>query len=165
MILNAIFAVIMVELIIVGWIDLKTCKISNRWIIINIIISAGLHVAYKDIYPFTLETLIFPLGFITVGFFLYLLNIMGAGDSKFLASLFLIIPLQYHLMFFEKLVLSTVAVGATMLVFRIMRNARTLKAYYLSRYWAGIKETLRSRFSYAPVICIAWMLMGFILWK
>ena len=165
MILNTIFAVIMAELLIVGWIDLKTCKISNRWIIVNFIISAGLHITFRDIYPLTLETLIFPFGFIAGGFFLYLLNIMGAGDSKFLASLFLIIPLQYHLMFFEKLVLSTVAVGATMLVFRIMRNARTLKAYYLSRYWAGIKETLRSRFSYAPVICIAWMLMGFILWK
>ncbi|MFP5386467.1 MAG: prepilin peptidase [Bacteriovoracia bacterium] len=165
MILNAVFALIMVELLVVGWIDLKTCKISNRWVVANFLISIGLHMAFRDVYPLTWETLIFPLGFIAIGFILYLLNIMGAGDSKFLASLFLIIPLQYHLMFFEKLVLSTVAVGATMLMFRIMRNARTLKAYYLSRYWAGIKDTLRSRFSYAPVICVAWMLMGFILWK
>lgn len=165
MILPSIFGLILVELIIVGWIDFKTEKISNLWVLVNILLSLVFHLAFRDQYPFSLELLLFPAGFIGIGFILYLMNIMGAGDSKFLASLFLIIPLEYHLTFFEKLVLSTIVTGAFLLVFRIIRNGSTLKAYYISHYWAGIKLTLKSRFSYAPVICVAWILMGFNLWR
>lgn len=165
MILAMIFAFVLLELTIVGWVDLKTEKISNRWVIFNFFLSLVFHLTLRELYPLSLEVLIFPSGFIGIGFILYLMNIMGAGDSKFLASLFLIIPLEYHWMFFEKLVLSTVVTGAFLLIFRIIRNRSTLKAYYFSHYWAGIKQTLKSRFSYAPVICVAWILMGFTIWK
>lgn len=148
-----------------GWIDLKTEKISNKWVMLNIVLSVVLHLAFMEYYPFSLELFLFPSGFIGIGFILYLMNVMGAGDSKFLASLFLIIPLEFHLMFFEKLVFSTVATGAILLTFRIIKNSSTLKTYYISRYWPGIKETLKSRFSYAPVICVAWILLGINIWK
>jgi prepilin peptidase CpaA len=108
---------------------------------------------------------LFPLGFIGIGFLLYLLNIMGAGDSKFLASLFLIIPLEFHLLFFEKLVISTVITGSVLITFKVFKNASTLKSYFISQYWKGIRDILKSRFSYAPVICVAWILLGFNLWN
>lgn len=165
MILTLIFSLVLLELIIVGWIDFKTEKISNYWVLFNLALSVIFHVILSDQYPFNFEVLLFPSGFIGIGFILYLMNIMGAGDSKFLASLFLIIPLEYHLMFFEKLVLSTIVTGSCLLLFRIIINGATLRAYYISRYWAGIKQTLKSRFSYAPVICVAWILMGINLWK
>lgn len=153
------------ELLIVGWIDFKTRKISNKWIFFNAGLAVLLHFLVKDLYPFSWEILIIPAAFIFIGFFLYLINVMGAGDSKFLASLFLVIPPEFHLMFFEKLVLSTVITGATLLMLQILRNGSTLKAYFISRYWAGIKDAIRSRFSYAPVIVVAWILLGFNLWK
>lgn len=165
MILAIIFALVLLELIFVAWIDYKTEKISNRWIIVNAAASVILHATVRSLYPLSWEVLLFPVGFIVIGFLLYLVNVMGAGDSKFLASLFLVIPLEFHLLFFSKLVISTIVVGACLLIIRIIKNGGTLKAYFVSHYWQGIKQTLKSRFSYAPVIFLAWIIMGINLWN
>lgn len=165
MILAFVFSLILLELLAVGWIDLKTKKISNKWIFVNLLASLILHVFVSSLYPLSWEVLIFPVGFIAIGFFLFLVNVMGAGDSKFLASLFLIIPLEYQIMFFEKLVVSTVLTGSVLLIYKIITNIDKIKAYLLSRYWIGIKEVIKSRFSYAPVVTVAWILLGFNLWK
>lgn len=164
MILSIVFTLILIELMVVAWIDYKTEKISNKWILANVLISVVLHASVRTLYPFSWEVLLFPVGFIIVGFLLYLLNIMGAGDSKFLASLFLIVPLEFHLMFFSKIVISTIVVGATLLILRLIKHGPQLKAYFVSQYWEGVKTTLKSRFSYAPVIFIAWILMGMEIW-
>jgi prepilin peptidase CpaA len=164
MILSIVFTLILIELMVVAWIDYKTEKISNKWILANVFISVVLHASVRTLYPFSWEVLLFPVGFIIVGFLLYLLNIMGAGDSKFLASLFLIVPLEFHLMFFSKIVISTIVVGATLLILRLIKHGPQLKAYFVSQYWEGVKTTLKSRFSYAPVIFIAWILMGMEIW-
>lgn len=162
---TVIFFLILIELFFVGWIDLKTKKISNRWVLANIGASVVAHLLLSDLYPFTWSVFFFPMGFLTGGFLLYLLGIMGAGDSKFLASLFLLIPLEFHLTFFEKLIYSTMITGSFLLLFKVFEHGQTLKAYIFSRYWKGIKQTISSRFSYAPVICVAWILMGLYLWK
>lgn len=164
MILTVVFGFIMLELLTVAWIDFKTAKISNKWILVNAVVSILLHVFLRNLYPLSWEVLLFPVGFIVIGFFLYLANIMGAGDSKFLASLFLIVPPEFHLPFFEKLVLSSICVGTLLFSYRIYKNSFALKAYFVSRYWAGIRETLKSRFSYAPVIFLAWVILGFNIW-
>lgn len=165
MILSFIFGVILLELLVVGWIDFKTEKISNKWIAVNLVLSVLLHSLFSNLYPVSWEALIFPLGFVVIGFLLFHLKIMGAGDSKFLASLFLIIPLEYQLLFFEKLIISTILTGAILLTYKLISKRDKLKAYFLSRYWDGIKETIKSRFSYAPVVTLAWILLGFHLWR
>lgn len=165
MILAIVFALILLELVVVAWIDFKREKISNKWILVNLIASVGLHVLAGSLYPPSWEVLIFPLGFIVVGFFLYLLNIMGAGDSKYLASLFFVIPLEFHLLFFEKLVVSSLITGGILFLYRIFTNRSKLRSYFANNYWAGIRETIKSRFSYAPVICLAWIILGINLWK
>lgn len=164
MILSLVFALILVQLLIVGWIDYKTEKISNKWIAVNIAVSVVLHLFVRSLYPLSWEVIIFPVGFIVVGFLLFLMNIMGAGDSKYLASLFLIVPLEYQIIFFEKLVLSTVFTGSILLLYKIITQRQKLKAFFISRYWGGIKETIQSRFSYAPVVTVAWILLGFNIW-
>lgn len=165
MILAVIFSLIFIELALVGWIDFKTQKISNRWILVNFLASIFFHFAFREIYPLSWEMLIFPFGFIFIGFFLYLLNVMGAGDSKFLASLFLLVPLDLHLVFFEKIVMSTICTGACLFLFRVIVNRGDLKAFVISQHWEGIKQILRSRFSYAPVILLAWIFLGINEWK
>jgi prepilin peptidase CpaA len=165
MILSIIFALILCELLIVGWIDFKTEKISNRWILVNFIGSIFLHTFVQNLYPLSWEVLIFPLGLIAIGFFLFLINVMGAGDSKYLASLFLIIPLEYQMLFFEKLVVSTIITGSILLLFKVFTQREKIRAYVLSRYWIGIKDAIKSRFSYAPVVTVAWILLGLKLWK
>lgn len=162
--LALVYGVILVELLIVGWIDIKQKIISNYWILANLTLSIVFHVTLNELYPVTWEILIFPMGFIIIGFFLFLMGVMGAGDSKFIASLFLLIPLEYHMMFFEKLILSTMVTGFILLAWKIAHNRVILKTYVFSQYWAGIKETIRSKFSYAPVLVIAWILLGLKIW-
>lgn len=160
-----VFSLVLMELLVVAWIDFKTHKISNNWSLLNISLAVVLYFTLGTLYPLNWEVLFFPLGFIVIGFILYLMNIMGAGDSKFLASLFLLIPLEYHLLFFEKLVLSTIITGVFLLTYRIIRNSGKLKAYLISQYWEGVKVTLKSRFSYAPVIFMAWLILGLNIWR
>lgn len=165
MVLALIFTLIAVELIVVGLIDIKSKKISNKWVILNIVVSVILHLTVSAFYPMTWEVFLFPLGFLVGGFILFLWNVMGAGDSKFLASLFLIIPVEYHFPYFEKLVLVTMLTGASLLTIKALKNFREMGFFLLTKYWEGIKQTIRSRFSYAPVIFIAWILLGFNIWN
>jgi prepilin peptidase CpaA len=160
-----IFSLILFELMLVAWIDFKTEKISNKWIMTNLLISLIFYISIRPLYPLSLEILVFPVGFIVVGFLLYLLKIMGAGDSKYLASLFLLIPLEFHVLFFEKLVLSTLVTGSILFTFRVIKHSSDLKAYIIGHHWEGVKLTLKSRFSYAPVILLAWMMLGLNIWK
>jgi len=160
-----VYCLILFELFTVAWIDFRTEKISNKWILVNLIGSVILHLTLGSYYLLSWEIIIFPLGFILFGFLLFLINVMGAGDSKFLASLFLLIPLALHTLFFEKLVLATLVTGLILFLYRIAKNGSKLKAFLHSHHWQGVKETLQSRFSYAPVILLAWLVLGAELWR
>jgi prepilin peptidase CpaA len=159
-----IYVLIMSELALVAWIDLKTQKISNLWLPFNLIMTLVLYLLLPALYPFTWEIFVFPVGWIVIGFILFLLNIMGAGDSKFLASLFLLIPLEQQLPFLGKLVLATMAVGMILLSGRVIKNFSQIRFFVLTKQWEGITKIIRSRFSYAPVMFLAWLLFGGELW-
>ncbi|MGE3609453.1 MAG: prepilin peptidase [Bacteriovoracaceae bacterium] len=156
---------ITMEILIVAYLDFKLKKISNYWVVLNIILSAVFYLFWSTQYPWSWELFLFPVGFVFLGFVLFLMNIMGAGDSKYLASLFLIIPVEYHLPFFEKIIYSTLIVGAISLIIKIFQNFRKMKVFIFSYYWAGVKDIIKSRMSYAPVIFLAWLLFGVSLWK
>jgi prepilin peptidase CpaA len=160
-----IYALILVELLIVSWIDIKIKKISNLWLLINLILAITFHFLFPDAYHVEWATFIFPVGWIVVGFILYVLGIMGAGDSKFLASLFLMIPLKLHEGMLEKVLYSTVVVGFVMLTFKIGRDFKKIKAYALSTHWQEFKQSIRSNFSFAPVVLLAWIMLGVEQWK
>jgi prepilin peptidase CpaA len=160
-----IYFFILSELLIVSWIDIKIKKISNIWFLINLVLGVFFHFFYPDVYHWEWASLIFPVGWIVVGFILFVVKIMGAGDSKFLASLFLLIPLGQHAAMFEKVLYSTLVVGLCMLSFKIAKDFKNIKAYALSMYWQGFKESIRSNFSFAPVVLLAWILLGVEQWK
>jgi prepilin peptidase CpaA len=160
-----IYGLVLLELTIVSWMDIKTKKILNYWFMINVILSFIFHLIFPQLYPWTWAILIFPAGSIVLGFLFFLMNIMGAGDSKYLASLFLLLPLEQHMLFFENVLVSTMVVGFILLSFTIVRNFSEIKAYSLTAHWVGLKERIRSHFSYAPVILLAWTLLGWNLWK
>lgn len=160
-----VFGCLLTELLVVSWIDLKRQKIFNIWPLINIFLAIVFHLVYREFFPLSWEVIIFPLGFFVFGFLLFLLNIMGAGDSKYLASLFLVTPTKLHFPFFEKILLVTTFVGLILLGLKVLKNFQSLKAHIISRHWQGIRDTIKSRFSYAPVILIAWILLGIEIWK
>ena len=154
------FILLGLELLVVAYLDLKHKKISNLWSLLNLAIFPVLLFLLPGIYVLDWSLLIFPLGFIVIGFILFLLDIMGAGDSKYLASLFLLIPLDRQFLYFEKLVQVTLIVGALLLIKTVLKNMDKIKAYFVSHHWRGFKDLIRSRFSYAPVMFLAWILFG-----
>lgn len=158
------FSGLAAELLMVAIIDIKTQKISNFWPLFNLLLFLIFLVAWPSQYFWDPAILIFPVGFVLIGFILFLMNIMGAGDSKFLASLFLLIPVEYHFEYAEKLLLMTMVVGAVLLLRTFFHNRLEMKAFFLSHHWMGILSLIRSRFSYAPVIFLAWILLGMQQW-
>jgi prepilin peptidase CpaA len=162
--MKILIAIVLVELLIVSVVDLKKKKISNIWFLVNIILAVIFHLTMKETFPFSAEMFIFPVGWILGGFVLFLLNIMGAGDSKYLASLFLMVPVEYHMVLFGKILSSTIIVGIILVTMKLIKDFKKLKAYSLANYWVGVRETIKSRFSYAPVILLAWILFGANIW-
>lgn len=151
------------ELVLVSFIDVRTKKISNLWSLLHIVIFAGMCL-YAGEFP-ELAHFIFPLGMVVAGFILFVFHIMGAGDSKYLASIFLLTPTQLHMPFMEKLLMVTIFVGSILLLMRFVKSAAKIKAYLRTFYFKALRAEIHSRFSYAPVILVAWILFGTALWQ
>lgn len=156
----ALYIFILLELLIVGYLDFKYKKIKNLWTFINLGIYFLAIWIFKDYYFFDIKTFIWPLGFLFVGFFLFALKIMGGGDSKFLFSFFLIIPEVLHEVFFMNLVYATIVVGLLMLIFNTAKNFDKLKLAYVYRNLRYVKDVYGSKFAYAPIIGLSWVFFG-----
>lgn len=159
-----VFIFLIIQLIVVSAIDIRKSKISNRWVLLNLGLAPVVYFTFPSTYHWDWAVLFFPLGFIIFGFILFLMGIMGAGDSKFLASLFLLIPGEEQWNFAEMLLYATLLVGFLLLVRTIVKKRSEVKAYLISHHWRGLLSLIESRFSYAPVILIAFSLTGVLKW-
>ena len=155
-----VYIFISIQLLFVAYIDFKTQKIANMWMIINFIFFCLLSVVFPTIYLWSIHALIFPLAFLFVGFALYVMNIMGGGDSKYLSSLYLLVPLNLQETVFTYLLYATILVGSTLLLFNLLKNLDIIIIHFKMRDIAGIKKIFGKKFTYAPVIFIAWMWFG-----
>lgn len=158
-----LFSFLLIELLFVSYIDIRTKKISNLWSLVHIVLFIGLMLYAQEFPAFT--HFIFPVGMIVVGFVLFVFHIMGAGDSKYLASIFLLIPTPYHMLFMEKLLTVTIFVGTILLIMKFVKSAAKIKAYLMTFYLKAVQKELHSRISYAPVILVSWILFGIALWQ
>jgi len=155
-----VYLFLSIQLLFVAYTDFKTRTISNFWPIINIFVFLNLMWIFPQIYLFKWQILIFPIAFIFVGFILFLMKIMGGGDSKYLSSMFLLIPIEVQDTAFIYLLYTTVIVGSTLIIFNLLKNFDRIclmaKTYDIN----GIKKLFGKKFTYAPVIFIAWMWFG-----
>ena len=157
-----VFIFISIQLLVVAYVDFKTSKISNLWILINFIFFCILTIVYPKTYVWSLNVMVFPIAFIIVGFALFVLSIMGGGDSKYLSSLYLLIPLRFQEIVFLYLLYTTVIVGSSLLLFNALKNFDRIVLLARSSDVKGVKRIFGKKFTYAPVIFIAWMWFG---WK
>jgi hypothetical protein len=51
-----------------------------------------------------------------------------------------------------------------LITIKMLRDVSRSKAYISTAYWGGLKEMIKSNFSYAPVILLAWLWFGASLW-
>lgn len=155
-----IYAFIFLELIFVTIVDVKYKKISNLWSLLNILLSGVLFYLFPTFYLFGFESFQFSIVFLIVGFFLFLLKIMGGGDSKYLASFFLIIPTASQDLVFYYLLISTIIVGLIFFFRNIIEQRKSLSESIKKRDVEGVKSSFGTKFAYAPVILLTWILIG-----
>lgn len=155
-----VYIFVSIQLLFVAYIDFKTKKISNMWMLINFLFFCLLTVIFPTVYVWTWHIFFFPLAFLFVGIMLFVMNIMGGGDSKYLSSLYLLVPLNHQEATFIYLLYATILVGSTLLLFNILKNFDIIVMYFKARDIAGIKRIFGKKFTYAPVIFIAWMWFG-----
>ncbi len=157
-----VYGFLLIELIFVAYIDFKYKRISNTWSLINLVMYFVLLFLFPKFYSFELHVLFFPLAWFAVGLFLFALKIMGAGDSKFLMAFFLLIPLHMQESVFFSLTYVTIFVGILLFFTNTLNNiGRLFNAIRFSNIY-DIKSVYGKRFSFAPVILLAWMLFGWI---
>lgn len=155
-----VYIFISIQLLFVAYIDFKTQKIANMWMLINFLFFCLLSAIFPTIYVWSLQAFFFPLAFLFVGFALYIMNIMGGGDSKYLSSLYLLVPLNMQETVFTYLLYATILVGSTLLLFNILKHLDIIIIHFKMKDIAGIKKIFGKKFTYAPVIFIAWMWFG-----
>lgn len=158
----SIFTIILIELLFVAWIDIKTKKISNYWILVNLTGFIALVFLQPEIFEFSVRALFMPLVFVLVGYMLFTLNIMGAGDSKYLFSIFLLVPYPMHDLALYTLIYSTVVVGLISSVINLFSNKEKLKKASETKDMALLKSILGKKFTYAPVILLSWLWFGYL---
>jgi len=155
-----VFVFISIQLLFVAYVDFKTSKISNVWLLINFIFFCVLTFVYPQVYVWDISALLFPVAFLLVGFVLFVMNIMGGGDSKYLSSLYLLVPLGFQDTVFLYLLYTTVIVGSSLLLFNALKNFDKIVLLVKVGDIVGIKKIFGKKFTYAPVIFIAWMWFG-----
>lgn len=155
-----LFVFLAIELAFVSYIDIRYRKISNYWALLNFVLFISLLFVFPMFYKFNFVTFFYPTVFLGVGFFLFVLKIMGGGDSKFLFSFFLLVPEAFHEAFFMKLVYSTIAIGLYLLLYNTFKNFDKLSLSLKTMDLKGIKGVYGTKFAYAPVIAISWIAFG-----
>ena len=158
--LASIYFFILLELAVVSYADLLYKKIKNHWSVLNIVIFLVFLVILPNGYRFEYDHFVLPLIFLGVGFFLFVVKIMGAGDSKFLSTLFLLVPpfLQYE--FLLLLLYVTIFVGVLMLGLNGYNGRKILYEAFIYKDISRIRSVFGTKFTYAPVILLAWIWLG-----
>ena len=156
----SIYLFLLIELFVVSYGDIKTNKIPNMWPILNIVMFLLMLILFPDNYHFEFNTFFYSLVFLLVGFVLFLLKIMGAGDTKFLFSFFLVVPVSMHESMLMNLLISTIIIGLFFLLQNTLKNFENILESVKIGDIKRIKTYYGTKFSYAPVILISWIWLG-----
>ena len=154
----ALYAYILIELIAVSWGDIKWRQIPNSWALLNFFVFVVL-VFFG--HGFSLLSFVYPLVFLSLGFLLFILNIMGGGDSKFLASFILLIPQERQEPFLIILLYTVILCAGSILCYNSFRNARTLLFILGTKEWSKLDQIYGKKIPFAPIILFAWLGFGY----
>ena len=160
-----VFFLLLFEIMVVSIIDIFKKKISNWWVLLNLFLFVLCLLIFPKSYVFSVSLLYYPFGWIVLGFILYKLKVMGAGDSKYLFSLFFIVPASSHEEFTVIVLIVTVILAAIQLVIRFSINLGENIRQVMVGDFSFFREVRGSKFSYAPVIFLSWLYLGYANWN
>ena len=156
----SVYLFLLIELVAVSYVDVISKKIANVWSILNLTFFIIFLFLMPEIYQLRLATFFYSLSFIFVGFILYLLKIMGPGDSKFLFSFYLLVPVNIHEKVFLCLIYSTIVIGSFFFSRSIVRNLDKMKQALILKNVTLLRKAFGKKFAYAPVILVSWIWFG-----
>ncbi|EQC47022.1 peptidase, A24 type IV prepilin peptidase family protein [Bacteriovorax sp. BSW11_IV] len=160
MIFTTLFIFMIIELLIVSYVDLKVRKVANIWSVFHILIF-GLITSYNAMNGiFDWKALVIPVCFVTVGFILFVFNVAGAGDVKFISSFLLILSERQQIEFLYYLTWITVIVGGTLAIKNIILNREKILVYLGIKEKKIIAGVFGKKFPYTPLVLLAWIVFG-----
>ncbi len=155
-----VYIFLLIELIAVSYVDILHRKISNYWVIVNVLTFVTLLIISPQIYLLSISTFFYSFVFLVVGFILFIFNIMGGGDSKFLFSVYLLIPVYLQESAFLNLIYSTLFIGGILLITNIVRNRQQIKFAIKYKDMGKLKIVIGRKFAFSPVVLISWIVFG-----
>lgn len=159
-----LYIFILFKLLLITWGDIKFRRIPNLWSLFNIVLAIALFLLYPEKYIFALDSFQFSMAFFVVGFLLFYLKIMGGGDSKYLATFFLLVPSVYQDRLFYYLLIATVMIGIITFANNTISNWQKISLSFKNKDLQGVKSCFGTKFAYAPVILISWLIFGYTLY-
>ena len=156
----SIYIFLLIELIAVTFLDIRQKKIFNLWAILNLLLFVVFLFIFPDTYSLSIKTFYYSFALLGLGFILFILKIAGAGDSKYLFSLFLLIPVQFQKTVCLKLIYTTILVGIVLMIINTIKNRHKIIKSIMSGDFFGVRKFYGKRFSYAPLILISWIWFG-----
>lgn len=162
MIPYTVYFFLLIELLAVTYLDILYKKIANIWSILNITTFLIFTIIFSESYKINFHTFYFSLVFFVVGLFLFAIRIMGAGDSKYLVSFYLLVPVHLHEEAIISLLYSTCLVGGASFVYNLFINRELIAKSFQRRDLKMFRSQFGKKFAFAPVILISWVWLG---WK
>ncbi|MBI2521628.1 MAG: prepilin peptidase [Bdellovibrio sp.] len=156
----SVYLFLLIELVAVAYIDILSKKIPNVWSILNLAFFVLFIFLMPEEYQLRLTTFFYSLSFLFVGFVLYLLKIMGPGDSKFLFSFYLLVPASIHEKVFLCLIYATILIGSFFFIRTIIRNLDKMKQALILKNATLLRKAFGKKFAYAPVMLVSWIWFG-----
>ncbi|MCY4523177.1 MAG: hypothetical protein OXB84_00415 [Halobacteriovoraceae bacterium] len=161
----SVYFFLILQLAIISYMDIKFKKISNFWPLFNGLVFVIFLFLFPHQYDFILGTFIFSFLLIMGGFILFRLKIMGAGDSKYLASLYLLIPLALQKEAFTYCIYSIVIMGCIMLLINTTRSFGKILNLLKNFNIQEIKGFYGSKIPFIPVVFLSWIWFGIDYWE
>lgn len=155
-----VFTFLLIQLLFVSLLDAKYRKISNNWSILNLAIYLSFIIFFPTILAFEWQTLILSGSFLLLGFILFVLKVMGGGDAKYLTTFTLLVPSRLHTLFLEYLLIGTIIFAGFFFIRNVLKNRSDIINYLRSFHLEGVKSFFGTKFAFAPVILVAWILLG-----
>ena len=153
----SIYIYTLIVLIFVSYLDLKYRKISNLWPILNIVSFLLLAVFFPKLEFFSYRSFFLPMIIIFIGVVLFKYKIMGGGDSKFLASMILLVHHEVQLSFIYILAWTTAGFATFRILYLLFKNREINRSNFI----VLIPRTLSGKkFPYAPIILLSWIIFG-----
>lgn len=146
-----------IELSIVAYLDLKTRRIANGWIGLHLLFYLFLSLLFPHIYNLSFSILTYPLILFLGGFSLFVLNLMGGGDVKYLSSFFLLIPVNVHSEFFFFLLKTLIWVGGILFLYHTIVKRKLIWYSLRACSLRFVKEVYGQKTVFIPIVWIAWI--------